>query len=95
MVALEDEANQTGGFVCVMQTVGVEKHDSKYADLMANAHMLKDGIPFRLAALHYCFDNTFLRSAMSLLQMMVGRDNRLRFRAHYGKFFPSSIIFCH
>ena len=85
MVALQDENTQKYGIVDVLYNIGLAKHDAQYADVVAKAHMLRDGVPFRLCALHYCFDNPLLRGAMSLVQIMVGRDYRLRFRTHFGK----------
>ena len=86
MVSLQDEDTQKYGVVDVVYNIGLAKHDAQFADVIAKAHMLRDGVPFRLSALHYCYDNPLLRSAMSLVQIMVGRDYRLRFRTHFGRF---------
>jgi hypothetical protein len=84
MAALEDENVQKYGLVHVLYDIGLKQHDVIYADLLTSIHIIRDGLPFRLPALHYCFDKPMMRGAMSLLQTMISKNQRLRFRAHFG-----------
>jgi hypothetical protein len=84
MAALEDESVQKYGLVHVLYDIGLNQHDVIYADLLTSIHIIRDGLPFRLPALHYCFDKAMMRGAMSLLQTMISKNQRLRFRAHFG-----------
>ena len=44
---------------------------------------LYNSLPYRVVALHYCYDKVGLQPAMALLRM-VGSNLRCRFREHYG-----------
>jgi hypothetical protein len=47
--------------------------------------MINDSLPNRISAAHYCYDNPLILPALSLLQLLMGKENRIRFRSHYGK----------
>ena len=49
------------------------------------ADILADALPYRMAGLHFCSDDSRLEAVMAAVQMAIGRDNRLRLRTHYGK----------
>ena len=87
LMVSRDVETQKRGIVGVIYNIGISKHDSNFADLIAKAYMLRDGLPFRVSAIHYCYENRLLKTTMSLVQIMVGRDYRLRFRPHFGKSF--------
>jgi hypothetical protein len=53
-------------------------------DLIRYTHLLRDGIPLRLASYHYCYSNVTVRPAMAMLRAVAGTDFRLRFRDHFG-----------
>ena len=75
---------QRKGMVDILYNVGVTTQGKVFADMAAKAYLLRDGLPFRMAALHYCFDNKSLAPAMSLVQLIIGKEARARFRAHLG-----------
>jgi len=41
-------------------------------------------LPYRNVAIHFCYNNPAMRPALRLLQLVAGRDNRIRFRTHFG-----------
>jgi hypothetical protein len=45
-----------------------------------------ESVPFRFASMHICYNFLQLRPLLSLVQMAVGKEGRLRFRSHYGMF---------
>jgi hypothetical protein len=85
MAALEDEDTQRKGIVSVLYNIELAKPEPEYPDLLKNSHMINDAVPFRNVAVHYCYDSASLRPAMTLYQLVVSGNIRLRFRAHYGK----------
>ena len=87
MSALEDEATQIRGLVDVSYCVGMDGVEPKFSDLVSQgAHMIND-LPFRFAALHFCYNDARLKPVMKLVQMVATQQARLRFRVHFGKFF--------
>jgi hypothetical protein len=92
MAALEDEECQLKGVIDVVYFVGMTEAESKFSNLMTKGgHMLAD-LPFRMAGLHFCYSDTRLRPVLNLVQFIVGRYIRLRFRTHFGKSKQSNII---
>ena len=87
MKALEDEETQKKGFVKVVYYVGMDTMPNFDADLMfKGAPSLFEALPFRMAAMHCCYDEPLIRPAISVVQHVIGRAGRVRFRAHYGEF---------
>jgi hypothetical protein len=85
MNALEDEEIQRKGFVKVFYNVGMLKMPTLDSDLFfKGAPTLFEALPFRMAAMHYCYDDPIIRPALSIIQHSIGRAGRVRFRAHYG-----------
>jgi hypothetical protein len=85
MAALEDEDTQRKGMVSILYNIELVTPEPEYPELLKNAHMINDAVPFRNVAVHYCYDSASLRPAMTLYQLVVNGNIRLRFRAHYGK----------
>jgi hypothetical protein len=85
MAALEDEDTQRKGMVSVLYNIELGKAEPDYPELLKNSHMINDALPFRNVAVHYCYDSASLRPAMTLYQLVVSGNIRLRFRAHYGE----------
>jgi len=50
---------------------------SKFVHMVIN-------LPNRFICHQYCYDSPAVRPAMTMLQMMLGKKGRIRFRSHYG-----------
>ena len=78
-----DIKTQQNGFVVVW-------YDFSYAarfetDLITKSIQFVAGMPWKLASVHYCTSNNSGSSKfMALAQFVMGREGRLRFRAHHG-----------
>ena len=83
----DDEDAQRKGVVKVFYNVGMGgTSPTMDTDLMfKGAPVLFEAMPFRMVAMHYCYDDPRIRPAMSLLHHVIGRSGRVRFRAHFGK----------
>lgn len=84
-----DVAGQKQGIV----TVRFGFYDGGYAPSAAQfkrkaATILPTALPFKIAAYHYCYSNPSVLPMMSLTQLVMGMASRIRFRAHYGMYFP-------
>ena len=99
--AVEDEEAQKKGIVTIFYTVDVEAMEPLYFEVLSKVrHYLNDCLPYRNAAVHYCYNNPAVRPALNMLQIIAGKQNRLRFRTHYGEccnivFFCSPISRCY
>lgn len=78
------EENQKNGVVNVLYNIGMCAPEKNHPELMRHMHLVNDSLPYRLSASHYCYDDERMRGAIALLQLVVGRNTRLRFRAHFG-----------
>jgi hypothetical protein len=85
MKGLEDEEPQINGVVHIYYCVGMaEAHHSFSELLMQGSNMIKE-LPFRMTGFHFCYSDYRLRPALSLVQMVIGQQMRLRFRTHFGE----------
>lgn len=87
MLALENDIElQRKGIVHVGYDIGcrITDHDPKFTDVVMKSHYLKDGVPYRLVAFHYCYDDPAIRTTLSLLRSVSGTSFRLHFRDHFG-----------
>jgi hypothetical protein len=91
MKALKDEDTQRKGFIKVVYALGGTLSRMKQTQSMDTELFFKgitlifEVLPFRLAALHYCFEDPKIRPVIATVQYVIGKAGRLRFRAHYGK----------
>lgn len=83
---MEDPDTLKKGMVTILYNVGLESSGKSYTDILMRAALIKNSLPYRSVATHYCFNNEKIRAAMSLMQLVVGKDNRVRFRGHFGAF---------
>ena len=81
---MEDEDAQRMGLVMVVYNIGLFHLDEVDPELMKNGSNYTACLPMRFAAVHYCFSDPRLLPAISLARMVVRKNTRLRFRAHYG-----------
>ena len=81
----DDEDVQKRGFINISYHVRSKTMDPPAIGILRNLHLMADALPIRLAGVHYCYDNPQLRPIALLIQHALGKDSRLRFRAHYGR----------
>jgi len=82
----QDEQAQKKGFVKIVYNVGVSGAPSIDRELMFHgAPIIFEALPFRMAAMHFCYDKPIMRPALAAVQHVIGRSGRVRFRAHCGK----------
>ena len=98
MSALERyEEIQTNGLVGVFYFTGYTMEDRKKkpqsSQLPRQAYLIRDGIPFRVAGLHWCLDDPRIHTVLSLFRTLAGTNYRLRFRDHFGKFSIVCFVF--
>ena len=87
MSALEgDEKLQKMGIIAISYGVGSRSMDAGNIERLRNIRVKGDALPVRFSGAHYCYDNPQLRPIALLMQHAIGRENRLRFRPHFGKF---------
>ena len=86
MVALESEALQRYGGVIVCLTIGVDGPLGNGYESISKFHMLRDGLPLRRTAFHFCYDNSTMRTAIGVFRTVAGSEFRLRFRDHFGSY---------
>ena len=81
----KDEQAQKKGIVVIDNCIGYNHVEEKLFDKVRNVPILLDALPLRIAALHFCYDIPQLRPVAFLIQNVINKDIRLRFRAHYGQ----------
>jgi hypothetical protein len=87
MAALEDEECQLKGMILLSYIVDMSEAKTKYTELLMTQgqHSMIIDLPFRMARLHFCYNDARLRPILNLVQFVMGRYIRLRFRTHFGK----------
>ena len=96
MVALEDEEVQKRGVVMILYEVDCRTFNAKLStDMVRKTYVVKDGIPVRLAAFHYCYDNIAIRPG-KLIPMSgnVYQFGWAHVRLTWSAFCPSSACSC-
>lgn len=86
MVALENQELQKRGAVIVCFTLDLDGPLGSGYETMSKYHMLRDGLPLRRASFHFCYNNSAMRTAVSIFRTVAGPDFRLRFRDHFGSY---------
>ena len=85
MTALENQNAQKKGVVLVIYASDASKSDGKMLnELVMNSYLLRDALPVKLSAIHYCSDSEKSRPCLSLLRSVGGTDFRLRCMDHFG-----------
>lgn len=83
---VDNDDVQIHGIVDVVYCIGTSEMGPSYVELMTHGgDILTSSLPYRIAGMHYCYDDSRLRPALALLQLVVGKEMRLRFRTHFGK----------
>ena len=87
MVAEENEDLQIRGAVFIGYAVGSGVvHNANLREVILKIHILRDGLPLKLACFHHCSDGHGMVHLVNLFRTLVGTRVRLRFRYHLGKF---------
>jgi hypothetical protein len=84
MALLEDEDTQIKGIVDVLYSRGTADSQPNLSDFLTLGAFMLINLPVRISALHFCFGDPRLRAFMSWIQMVAGKQPRLRCRTHYG-----------
>lgn len=85
MAALEDENTQKKGIVNVIYNVDCTSINLRMdKETFSAGSAFVEALPFRIVAMHFCYNNERLLPIMSFIQLAVGQQNRIRFRAHFG-----------
>ena len=80
----DDEQAQKKGVVTIDYWVGCRKVDPNVLDVFRNVHHMAEAFPLRVVAVHFCYDISQIRPIVILVQNVLMKDFRLRFRTHYG-----------
>lgn len=81
----EDEEVQKAGVIEVFFANGAFDNKAKITDYSTKGTASLLSLPIRLAGMHFCYSNPAPQPIIRILQMAFGAVNRLRFRAHYGR----------
>ena len=81
-----DIDSQKNGYVILSYNLGYKSMDL-HLDFTLQASSLNKSIPLKIQAFHFCYDDNRLRPFLATLQLVVGTNARLRFRAFFGKSF--------
>ena len=84
MCALEDEDAQRNGIVNVYGMIGANASDPQIREVMKHSILVDEALPYRSNATHLCYNSVALRPLLQLLQFVAGKENRIRFRTHFG-----------
>jgi hypothetical protein len=81
---LQDPEVQRKGLVLVLYSVGIPPSASLDLEFMRKTNALARTIPVRFVV-HFFYDDYRLTPLISLLQLGIGKNTRLRIRTHFGK----------
>jgi hypothetical protein len=84
MVASRDPEAQRRGAVVVVYSIGKGNGSRQQSDATWKLPKLLQCLPWRVAAIHLCYDNTLWRPAHALLKTSFNLFARVRIRTHYG-----------
>jgi hypothetical protein len=85
MVAFRDPEAQRRGAVIVGYFIGQGNGSGLSYEATWKFSKLNRSLPFRVAALHLCYDNTLLQPVHALLKTSLNLFARVRIRTHYGE----------
>jgi len=84
MSAMEDPVAQKLGLTTILYNVDFSGPSKRDIDFLLSSKWLKDTLPYRVASMHFCYNDSRLRPLISALQVISGKESRIRFRTHYG-----------
>jgi hypothetical protein len=80
----DDDETQRNGVVVVILNVSPHRISLADAAFMVQAQGMKEGLPYRIAGIHYCFDSMILYPFVTVTHYIFGRGARGRIRTHFG-----------
>lgn len=80
---MKDEDTQRKGIVGIISNFGKHARREPFA-LLRQVQKVRTGIPKKIVACHYCYDDASLRPFVQGLRLVLARDMRIRFRPHFG-----------
>ena len=87
---MKDEETQRKGTVGIVSNFGEHARREPFA-LLRQVQRVRSGIPKKIVALHYCYDDASLKPFVQGLRLLLAKDMRTRFRPHFGD--RASMIF--
>ena len=90
MVAEEDENFQKKGVVAIYYVHSTGDSPKLDSEFVSHNRRISECLPLRAVAFHFCYDDSRLRPAMTMVQLFIGPRGRIRFRPHFGKIIDSS-----
>ena len=82
MTALKDVDTQKNGIVTVVLNCGPNRIYFEKLSFLTRAKYISDGIPHRVAALHYVYDDPMLYPLVAFSRFLLGARVRGRFLPH-------------
>jgi hypothetical protein len=93
MTAMEDVNTQRLGLATVLYNVGFHRHRKQDIEFLLNSTFLSESLPIRYASMHFCYDDIRLLPLISAMQLITGKEARIRFRSHYGTEIQTKLLF--
>ena len=81
---LKDEEIQRNGLIFCIFNVGPQRMGFEQVPFIRVVHKIRESLPIKLMAAHYCYDDPLIYSLMFVVTMFAGSRLRARFKAHYG-----------
>ena len=85
----QDEECQKLGVVGIVWNTGPNRVNDPYSAWKVSSACTF--LPIRLVSLHYCYDSPILSAMIDMTMLMTGKETRLRFRSHNGKFLGRNV----
>jgi hypothetical protein len=82
---MKDEETQRNGVVGVLSNFGPCARQEPFA-WARQFEQVRSGIPKKVVAIHYCYDNTSLEPFVKGIRLFLAKDARTRFRVHFGNY---------
>ena len=86
MTGLLDEETQQKGIVFLVCNFGSSRTFYSY-EMMVKLRRMRQVLPQRVVGTHYIYDDKILYPLIAIGLLLIGKENRARFRPHYGKCF--------
>ena len=83
MSLLQDEDIQRKDIVCIKFNVGKKAIQQEF-EMMKQTSLMRMAVPDHVVGVHFCYNDPTLRSYIAGIQLLLLKDERERFRAHFG-----------